>query len=198
MSAVSTLEDVSIEGSGAGDGWSRPRQRHLFVVTGRPVPDRQAVAAGSGRRPAPPPGSAVTTGSARASSASAAPARAAGSAPRSAAPARPAAVTSPAPIRLTRRGRVVVGALAVIVATVGVTVASMAAAGGAQAANHGRPAAGYAGLRQIVVRPGQTLWSIAAQVEPSADPRLVVAEIMTANAMTSAVIEAGQLLWVPR
>jgi hypothetical protein len=166
MSAVSMLEDVPIQGSGAGDGWPRPRQQHLYLVTGRPVSDIQAGAAGSGSR--------------------------------AAAPARTAVVTRPAPVRLTRRGRAVVVALALIVSTIAVTVASMAAAGGAQAANHGRPGAGYAGMRQIVVRPGQTLWSIAAQVEPSADPRLVVAQIMTANAMTGTVIEAGQLLWVPQ
>jgi hypothetical protein len=34
--------------------------------------------------------------------------------------------------------------------------------------------------------------------DPSADTRVVVQEIMTANAMTSADISAGQLLWVPR
>jgi LysM repeat protein len=53
-------------------------------------------------------------------------------------------------------------------------------------------------MRQIVVRPGQTLWSIAAAAEPSADTRVVVQEIMTANTLTSGDISAGQLLWIPR
>jgi hypothetical protein len=192
MTAASMLEDVSVQGSGAGDGWSRPPQQHLFLVTGRPVSDSQVGPAGSGRRSAAPTGSPVRTRPEDESVALA------GRAPRPAGSARPAAVTASAPIRLTQRGRAVVAVLVVIIATVAVTVASLAAAGGAQASNHGRPGAGYAGLRQIVVQPGQTLWSIAAQAEPSADPRLVVAEIMTANAMTSTVIEAGQLLWVPR
>jgi hypothetical protein len=73
----------------------------------------------------------------------------------------------------------------------------LAAAGGADAANHGQPRAGYQGMHEIVVRPGQTLWSIASAVEPGADPRVVVPEIMTANAMASTTISAGQLLWVP-
>jgi Tfp pilus assembly protein FimV len=92
----------------------------------------------------------------------------------------------------------VVTAVAIFVATVVITVIGMAAPGGAQAANHGRPGAGYGGMHQIVVRPGQTLWSIAARAEPSADPRLVISQIMTANSMTSDVVEAGELLWVPK
>jgi hypothetical protein len=198
MSAVSTLEDVFIQGSGADDGWSRPPQQHLFLVTGRPDTGSQAGQAGSGRGSAAPARPAVATRPARTPSAPAALPAATWPGRGSDAPARPVGATSSGPVRLTRRGRAVVAALAVVAATVAVTVASMAAAGGAQAANHGRPGAGYAGLRQVVVQPGQTLWSIAEQVEPSADPRLVVAQIMTANAMTSTVIEAGQLLWVPR
>jgi hypothetical protein len=111
---------------------------------------------------------------------------------------RTAAAPGRAPLRLTRRGRIVVTAVAIFVATVVITVIGMAAPGGAQAANHGRPGAGYGGMHQIVVRPGQTLWSIAARAEPSADPRLVISQIMTANSMTSDVVEAGELLWVPK
>ena len=102
-----------------------------------------------------------------------------------------------APLRLTRRGRMVASVLAVVLATLAITVISMVAAG-AQAANHGRAGAGYLGMPQIVVRPGQTLWSIAARAEPAVDPRDVVAQIMTANSMTSSVLQAGRLLWVPK
>jgi LysM domain len=110
---------------------------------------------------------------------------------------RPAPVTAPAPLRLTRRGRLVVAAILLLLATIAITVASMTISG-AQAANHGRPGGGYAGMHQIVVQPGQTLWSIAAQAEPSADPRQVVAQIMTANSMASSAVQAGELLWVPK
>lgn len=104
----------------------------------------------------------------------------------------------PGPVRLTRRGRLVLGAFIVVVATVAITLVSMAISG-AQAANHGQAAGGYQGMHQIVVRPGESLWSIAEQAEPAADPRLVEAQIMTANSMTSSsVLQAGELLWVPK
>ena len=103
-----------------------------------------------------------------------------------------------APVHLTRRGRIVVAALGLAVATLAAMLLSLAASGGAQASDHGRADAGYQGMRQIVVRPGQTLWSIASRAEPSVDPRLVIPEIMTANSMTSTSLQAGELLWVPR
>jgi hypothetical protein len=102
------------------------------------------------------------------------------------------------PIRLTRRGRVVVAALVVAGLTIAVLLASVLASGGAQATSHGEAGAGYQGMHRIVVRPGQTLWSIASAAEPNADTRLVVQQIMTANALTGTTISAGQLLWVPR
>lgn len=97
-------------------------------------------------------------------------------------------------LRLTRRGRSVL-------ATAGVLIASLiwfAAATAAQAADHGAPPhpAGHA-MSQIVVQPGQTLWSIAAQADPAADTRLVIQRIVSANSLTSENITAGQRLWVP-
>jgi len=102
------------------------------------------------------------------------------------------------PVRLTRRGRALVIGLIVAVAAAVALLIALAAAGGAQAASHGQPGGGYQGMHEVVVRPGQTLWSIASRAEPGADPRVVVQQIMSANAMTSTAISAGQLLWVPR
>ena len=62
--------------------------------------------------------------------------------------------------------------------TVAALLITLLASGGAQATNHGRARGGYQGMHQVVVQPGQTLWSIAAAAEPSADPRTVVQEIM--------------------
>jgi LysM domain len=101
-------------------------------------------------------------------------------------------------LRLTRRGRLVVTALIVAGVTVVALLITMLASGGAQATNSGQARAGYQGLHEIVVQPGQTLWSIASTADPSADPRTVIQEIMTANTLTGATVVAGQILWVPR
>jgi hypothetical protein len=103
-----------------------------------------------------------------------------------------------APLRLTRRGRVVAGGLIVLVLTVAALVISLVASGGAQATNHGRPGAGYQGMHQIVVEPGESLFSIASAAEPTADPRNVVAQIMSVNDLTSTNLSVGEELWVPR
>jgi LysM repeat protein len=81
--------------------------------------------------------------------------------------------------------------------TAAALVVCLVASGGAAATNHGQPGAGYQGLHQIVVQPGQTLWSIALAAEPTANTGQVVEQIITANALSGSVIRAGQLLWVP-
>ena len=108
------------------------------------------------------------------------------------------AAAAPGPLRLTRRGRVVLGSLIVMVVTVAALLISLIASGGAQATNHGRPGGAFHGMHQIVVQPGQTLWSIASAAEPSADPRSVVEQMMSVNALSSTTISAGEELWVPR
>jgi hypothetical protein len=101
------------------------------------------------------------------------------------------------PVRLTRRGQIVVTALAVVIVTVAVLLIGLLASGGAQASNQGQPGGGYQGMHQIVVRQGQTLWSIAAAAEPTADPRAVIQQMVLVNALGGTDIQAGQLLWVP-
>lgn len=106
---------------------------------------------------------------------------------------------APAPVRLTRRGRLVLGGLVIMLgAGVALLLLVLTAPGGALASNHGQPRAGYRGMTQIVVQPGQTLWSIAAAAEPGADPRLVLQRIISANALPGSAIYAGELLWVPK
>jgi LysM repeat protein len=51
--------------------------------------------------------------------------------------------------------------------------------------------------RTIVVRPGDTLWSIAQRVRPGADPRETVALIEERNGVAAGAIQAGQSLVVP-
>jgi LysM domain len=101
--------------------------------------------------------------------------------------------------RLTRRGRRLVWACAVLLLVAVLTPVLLALASGAQAANHGVQASTVrAALRQVVVKPGQSLWSIALNAEPKADPRVVVQQIMEFNALGSQVVVPGESLWVPR
>jgi hypothetical protein len=69
----------------------------------------------------------------------------------------------------------------------------------ADAAGSGVPAAAvYKSVRSVVVLPGQSLWTIAAQAEPSADPRSVIQQIIDLNALGGTSIHPGQRLLVPR
>ncbi len=117
---------------------------------------------------------------------------------RTAASSRPAS-SRPAPIRLTRRGRIVVWTL-VAIAVAGVAgLIWLAVAGQAQASGIAGPArlAG-GGVSRVVVRSGQTLWGIAAKVDPGSDPRVIIPQIVELNSLSSTAINVGQVLWVPR
>ena len=49
----------------------------------------------------------------------------------------------------------------------------------------------------VVVQPGDTLWSIAAQHYPSDDVRVRVDDIERANSLQDPIIEVGQTLHLP-
>jgi len=104
------------------------------------------------------------------------------------------AVAAPA-LRLTRRGRIALVGFLVLVA--GLTW--LVAARGADATGTGVPPGVLEkNMSQVVVRPGDTLWSIAARAEPSADPRLVVQQITDINALQGPQVTPGQRMWVPK
>jgi len=118
-------------------------------------------------------------------------------------PTRPVAVPAAAaasPVRLTRRGKIVLGLLAAAVVAGATVLIWLAIAGRAQAAQRAGPGgpAGSHGMLRVVVHPGQTLWSIAVRTDPAADPRVVIQQIVDDNALTGTAIQAGQVLWVPR
>ena len=99
------------------------------------------------------------------------------------------AARSRSPLRLTRRGRIVaVLTLMLLVVLAGFTLGN----GSSVAAGRGAPA-----QHTVVVRPGETLWSLAARIAPQQDPRLVVADIQTSNALSGAAVQPGQPLVVP-
>ena len=82
--------------------------------------------------------------------------------------------------------------LVALVVAVGVTVA----VSGPIARQAGGTPTKVASARTYVVRPGDTLWSIASTSAPDRDPRAIVAEIGSANEIGSTVVP-GQVLVVP-
>ena len=103
--------------------------------------------------------------------------------------------TPVAPLRLTRRGRVVAATAAALL----VTVVSLLLAGVAQATNDGPSSrAARQNLVQVVVHPGQSLWSVAESADPDQDPRAVIQQIIDLNSLNGDTVFAGQQLWVPR
>ena len=98
-------------------------------------------------------------------------------------------------LRLTSRGRAVAAAVAALL----VALVSLLAAGAAQATNHAPPSgAARQNLIQVVVRPGQSLWSVAESADPDQDTRAVIQQVVDLNSLSGDVVFAGQQLWVPR
>lgn len=107
--------------------------------------------------------------------------------------ARVAAVRRPAPagpVRLTRRGRLVVLGAALLVAL----LVSVALGGGSMATEEAgeRPA-----TEVVVINEGDTLWGIAAAVADDGQVRSMVHEIRELNNLESSVVSLGQRIHVP-
>jgi len=104
-------------------------------------------------------------------------------------------VTTPTTrLRLTARGRRVFAFLAALPVVVALAVA-VVGGGAALASNESGAQAGA--FTEITVMSGETLWSIAEDVAPGADPRDVVAEITRLNALESGSVAAGQRIAIP-
>ncbi|RLK53018.1 LysM peptidoglycan-binding domain-containing protein [Microbacterium telephonicum] len=105
---------------------------------------------------------------------------------------RPAVPTTR--LRLTVRGRRVIAVLASLPAVIALALAILS--GGSAIASHdaGAPAGTFA---TVTVVPGDTLWSIAGDIAPDADPRDVVDQIVTLNALPTGDVIPGQSLSIP-
>jgi LysM repeat protein len=95
--------------------------------------------------------------------------------------------TGLAPVRLTRRGRVV--ALGLLVAFAALVVVLVSKPG---------QAADTTPLPTTVVQPGDTLWSIAGDVAPGRNPAATVDDIRRLNHLQGYGLQAGQRLTLPR
>jgi hypothetical protein len=103
-------------------------------------------------------------------------------------------------LRITRRGRVVLGAvLALPVAAVLVSMAVNSIPAAASSASSAAVSSGAASSEFdfVTVGEGESLWSVAERVAPASDPRDVIADIERLNGLESSVVAAGQSLAIP-
>ncbi|WP_440130525.1 LysM peptidoglycan-binding domain-containing protein [Arthrobacter globiformis] len=120
-------------------------------------------------------------------------------APRSTAASRSSAVSRPGKpprLRLTRRGRIVlIGLPLVLLAAVILSLTGLLNSPAKAADN-------ASGLTvtptvSVTVQPGESLWAIAGQVDPDRDPRDVIADIVQLNDLQAGKVMPGQQLFVP-
>jgi hypothetical protein len=90
------------------------------------------------------------------------------------------------PLRLTRRGVLVVGVAVAVLATVLVGTAWLSAPG---AATSTAPAS-----TTVTVESGDSLWSIATRMAPGRDPRAEVADLQRLNRLDGAYLAPGQVI----
>ncbi|RIJ30801.1 LysM peptidoglycan-binding domain-containing protein, partial [Clavibacter michiganensis subsp. insidiosus] len=95
-------------------------------------------------------------------------------------------------LRITRRGRVVLTAL--VAAPLALGAGLVALNGGAAVAS--KDASGTT-FEYVTVSSGQSLWDLAEEIAPSADPRDVIASVVDLNRLPSSDVAAGQQLAVP-
>jgi Tfp pilus assembly protein FimV len=93
------------------------------------------------------------------------------------------------PVRLTRRGRVVVLVLLVMIASLASAVL-FTTASRAEELPAGPPPT-------LVVQPGDTLWDVAARVMPGRNGQAAVDELRRLNHLNGYDVPAGQVLILP-
>jgi LysM repeat protein len=95
-------------------------------------------------------------------------------------------------LRITRRGYAVLTLLVALplVFTAFVLVTN---GGGAVATD----TANQASFSYLTVQSGDTLWQLAGQIAPSADPRDVISDLMHLNQLSTSDVHPGQRLAIP-
>lgn len=98
-------------------------------------------------------------------------------------------------LRMTRRGRVVLGVLlAIVVSTI---VALSFFAGSSSALASGEQERGSVQFATVAAMPGDSLWTLASRIAPEEDPRDVIADIKLLNRLESSDLLVGQELAIP-
>jgi Tfp pilus assembly protein FimV len=97
-------------------------------------------------------------------------------------------------LRLTTRGRRVLATMAAFPAVVALSIAVISGGAALASRDAGAPAGSFT---TITVAAGDSLWSIAEEVAPTADPRDVVDAIVRLNALDGVTVAAGQRIAIP-
>ena len=92
------------------------------------------------------------------------------------------------------RGRRVLAAAAALPAVLALGFAIIGGGAALASRDAGAPAGTFT---TVTVSAGDSLWSIAEDVAPSADPRDVVDAIVRLNALDGVTIESGQRIAIP-
>ena len=95
-------------------------------------------------------------------------------------------------LTLTRRGRVVLGALAAAPLIAGLVVGALGGTGAVASST-----ASTTEFTTVTVDGGDTLWQLAAELAPTADPRDVISDIVRLNGLSTSEVQPGQQLAIP-
>jgi nucleoid-associated protein YgaU len=99
------------------------------------------------------------------------------------------AALSPNGLRLTRKGRLAITFSAALLVLAGVFAL---APSGAEASN----TSNSAGVIEVIVSPGDSLWSIAKAAKPDQDPRETIYEIKAMNLIQGSQVFPGQIIQI--
>ncbi len=95
-------------------------------------------------------------------------------------------------LRLTKRGRAVLTTL--VASPLIVAALAFGLNGGMATATSTSSSTAF---QYVTVEAGQSLWQLALEIAPSADPRDVIADVVQLNQLSSADVQVGQRLAIP-
>lgn len=98
-------------------------------------------------------------------------------------------------LRITRRGRIVLTTLAAL--PVFLVVALSVLNGGQASAGDSSRAGVPVHFETVTVEPGETLWQLAEETAPQADPRDFVQDVVSLNALEGSTLQAGEQIAIP-
>lgn len=98
-------------------------------------------------------------------------------------------------LRITRRGRIVLTTLVAL--PVFLVVALSVLNGGQASAGDSSRAGSPVQFRTVTIQPGETLWQLAEETAPQADPRDFVQDVVSLNALDGSTLQAGEQIAIP-